>query len=125
VILFFWLFPPLLLTKGGPSYILGASLILYQLIIYRWVHRILGTVNSSRIASVSSPSLTVPCRKNIMSSSSLSLFFNFDIAGCVYTCSCYISLHDIPTWGETLFCSLFCSRDEKCSCSKSFHNLYL
>ncbi|TVU50739.1 hypothetical protein EJB05_02127 [Eragrostis curvula] len=31
--------------------IAGASLLVYQLIIYRWVHKILGTVNSSRIAS--------------------------------------------------------------------------
>nr|ACG42557.1 major facilitator superfamily antiporter [Zea mays] len=29
----------------------GASLLVYQLVIYRWVHRILGTVNSARIAS--------------------------------------------------------------------------
>ncbi|KAK3139260.1 hypothetical protein QOZ80_5AG0380360 [Eleusine coracana subsp. coracana] len=29
----------------------GASLLVYQLIIYRWVHKVLGTVNSSRIAS--------------------------------------------------------------------------
>lgn len=29
----------------------GVSLLVYQLIIYRWVHKILGTVNSSRIAS--------------------------------------------------------------------------
>lgn len=29
----------------------GASLLVYQLIIYRWVHKILGAVNSSRIAS--------------------------------------------------------------------------
>ncbi|KAL6595632.1 hypothetical protein ACP70R_047972 [Stipagrostis hirtigluma subsp. patula] len=29
----------------------GASLLVYQLIIYSWVHKILGTVNSSRIAS--------------------------------------------------------------------------
>nr|CAB3462970.1 unnamed protein product [Digitaria exilis] len=30
----------------------GASLLVYQLIIYRWVHKILGTVNSSRVASI-------------------------------------------------------------------------
>ncbi|CAN6357512.1 unnamed protein product [Urochloa humidicola] len=29
----------------------GASLLMYQLIIYRWVHKMLGTVNSSRVAS--------------------------------------------------------------------------
>ncbi|XP_062182296.1 protein ZINC INDUCED FACILITATOR-LIKE 1-like [Phragmites australis] len=29
----------------------GAGLLVYQLIIYHWVHKILGTVNSSRIAS--------------------------------------------------------------------------
>uniref|UniRef100_A0A0A9CF12 Major facilitator superfamily (MFS) profile domain-containing protein n=1 Tax=Arundo donax TaxID=35708 RepID=A0A0A9CF12_ARUDO len=29
----------------------GASLLVYQLIIYSWVHKILGTVNSTRIAS--------------------------------------------------------------------------
>ncbi|CAL4995741.1 unnamed protein product [Urochloa decumbens] len=29
----------------------GASLLVYQLIIYRWVHKMLGTVNSSRVAS--------------------------------------------------------------------------
>ncbi|OQU78639.1 hypothetical protein SORBI_3008G016000 [Sorghum bicolor] len=29
----------------------GASLLVYQLIIYRWVHKTLGTVNSARIAS--------------------------------------------------------------------------
>ncbi|KAF8707176.1 hypothetical protein HU200_030422 [Digitaria exilis] len=32
----------------------GASLLVYQLIIYRWVHKILGTVNSSRVASATS-----------------------------------------------------------------------
>ncbi|GJN28386.1 hypothetical protein PR202_gb16499 [Eleusine coracana subsp. coracana] len=30
----------------------GASLLVYQLLIYRWVHKILGTLNSSRVASV-------------------------------------------------------------------------
>ncbi|XP_072151535.1 protein ZINC INDUCED FACILITATOR-LIKE 1 isoform X5 [Setaria viridis] len=29
----------------------GASLLVYQLIIYRWVHKVRGTVNSSRVAS--------------------------------------------------------------------------
>ncbi|KAL6905684.1 hypothetical protein ACP4OV_003285 [Aristida adscensionis] len=31
--------------------IAGASLLVYQLIIYRWVHKVLGAVNSTRVAS--------------------------------------------------------------------------
>lgn len=46
--------------------------------------------------------------------------FEIDTVGFVHTYCQYLSLYDILIWRQTFFCSLLCSHDEKCCCSKHF-----
>src|SRR6266540_248697 len=81
--------------KHAICYAVGASLLLYQVFVYHWLNKVLGPVNSIRIASVGyychSFSL---CRFSSINSSVYFCILTFSIPGDFYTTYCCLSLYD-------------------------------
>ena len=111
----------------------GASLLVYQIFAYRWIDKILGPINSTRISSVSYQSPLLFDILQCLHSSTLMFPYYFfsklfiilinwpiSIAGTIYTNNCCLSLHDTLVRNKTWRTSIHRSNAQKRFCSKYF-----